>query len=46
LQSAWRIDVDFQGSIYVCDLDRIQKYAYPATPARTTSWGRLKSAYR
>lgn len=45
-QVVTHIDVDLQGSIYVCDADRIQKYGYTLTPTRTTSWGRLKSAYR
>ena len=45
-QEVTKLDVDLQGSIYVGDYSRIQKYGYGATPAQTTSWGRLKRTYR
>jgi sugar lactone lactonase YvrE len=44
--SPTKLDVDLQGSIFICDYSRIQKYGYGPTPVRVTTWGKLKAAYR
>ena len=40
--------VDDSGNVYVADYtnDRIQKFANPATPAISATWGRVKATYR
>ena len=41
------ITVDRQGDVYVADKDnsRIQVFGFGITPAKSTSWGRLKNLY-
>ncbi len=42
------VATDAAGDVYVVDLGnhRIQKFDPESTPARTSSWGRIKSLYR
>jgi DNA-binding beta-propeller fold protein YncE len=42
------VAVDAGGNVYVVDggNNRIQKFGHLPTPAKLTSWGRLKSMYR
>ena len=42
------VAVDGNGAIYVADVDnhRIEKFQLSATPARPSTWGRLKHGRR
>ena len=44
----WGVAVDGSGRVYVADTynNRVQVFGDPATPAKSTSWGRIKALYR
>jgi tripartite motif-containing protein 71 len=42
------VGLDANGNVFVTDAEnyRVQKFGTPATPARPTTWGRIKATFR